>query len=101
MTSMLFSASMTISRLLLRRGLFDVLADDVLVRGEPVGHLLELSALHLPDLDEPAALVLGGRHLQRRHEAAQREAADLLEPLLGVLAADPAVAPRLHRTAER
>src|SRR5688500_11105926 len=50
--------------LLLRPRLLDVLRHHVLVRGEPVGSLHELTALHLPDLHEPAALVVGGRDLQ-------------------------------------
>src|SRR5947207_14800644 len=99
MTSMLLSVSMGRweagagvpgpgrgSRLL--PGLLDVLAHDVLIRGEPIGLLHELAALDLPDLDEPAALVILRRHLQRRHEPTEREVVDLLEALLHVLAGD-------------
>src|SRR6185369_11355883 len=67
------------SRLLLGAGLLDVLGHHVLVRGEPVGLLLELAALHLPDLDESAALVILRRYLQRGHQPAQGEVRDLLE----------------------
>src|SRR5262245_54798031 len=73
-------------RLLTR--LLDMLGHHVLIRGVPVGDLHELAALHLPDLNQPAPLVILGRHLQRRHEAAEREVVDLLEALLHVLAGD-------------
>src|SRR5215813_8441702 len=104
MTSMLLSLSMSGPRLivaprpagphprdglqraplLLRAALLDVLGHHILIRGEPVGFLLELAALDLPDLHEPAALVVGRRHLERWHQAAQREVRDLLEAVLGV-----------------
>src|ERR1043166_4762226 len=115
MTSMLLSVSMVVRSpaagprgvagagragpaLLLTR-FFDVLGDDVLVGGVPVGHLLELAALHLPDLYEPTALVVGGGDLERWHQPAQREVVDLLEALLGVLAGDLAVGLGLHGVA--
>src|SRR5881409_2363942 len=90
MTSMLLSVSMSVrgpgalpapDRLFLG-GLFDVLGHHVLVRGVPVGDLHELAVLHLPDLHEPAAFVVGRRHLEWRHEAAEGEVADLLKPFL-------------------
>src|SRR2546428_5414332 len=65
---------------LLLRGVFDVLAHHVLVGGKPVGHLLELPTLHLPDLNETATLVVGRRDLERRGQTAQGEVWDLLEP---------------------
>src|SRR5437762_1644521 len=67
--------------LLLGARLLDVLGDDVLIRREPVRHLDELTVLHLPDLHEPAALVILRRDLERRHETAEREVRDLLEAL--------------------
>ena len=49
-----------------------MLGDDVVVGGEPVGDLLELAALHLPDLDEPTALVVLRGDLEWWHQATQR-----------------------------
>src|SRR6266513_217791 len=110
MTSMLLSVSMAVGsggrlpgprpRLRLLPGLLDVLGHHVLVRGEPVGDLLELAALDLPDLHEPAALVVLRRDLERGHQSAQREVVDLLEALLRVLAGDLAVRLRLQRVAD-
>src|SRR5207249_7976465 len=77
--------------LLLRARLLDVLGDHIVVGAEPVRLSRELPALDLIDLDQPAALVIVRRDLERRHEPAQREVCDLLEPLLHVLARDPAV----------
>src|SRR5262250_1752182 len=77
--------------LLLRAALLDVLGHHVLVRGEPVGLLLELAALDLPDLYEPTALVVRVRDPERRHQPAEREVRDLLEAVLGVDAGDLAV----------
>src|SRR5438093_12028740 len=74
----------TLDALLLRPRLLDVLGDHVLVRGVPVGDLHELAVLHLPDLHEPATLVILRRDLERRHEPAQGEVRDLLEPGLRV-----------------
>src|SRR5262249_9616485 len=102
MTSMLFSVSIAYGHgggarppprasSLLLRGFFDVLAHHVLVGGKPVGYLLELSTLHLPDLDETTALVVRRGDLQRRHQPAQREVRDLLEARLGVGPGDLAV----------
>src|SRR2546425_2377996 len=71
-------------RLLLRARRLNVLADHIVVGAEPVGLLRELPALDLIDLDQPAALVVIRRDLERRHESAQREARDLLEPFLHV-----------------
>src|SRR5712664_4952701 len=107
MTSTLLSASMGVRAgsappafsLLLPR-LLDVLRHHVLVRGEPLGRLHELAVLHLPDLYEPAALVVGRRDLERRHQPAQGEVADLLEALLRVLAGDLAVGLGLERVAD-
>src|SRR5438094_7767315 len=78
--------SLSFSRRLLRR--LDVLGHHVGIRRVPVGHPLELAALHLPDLDEPAALVVGWRDLERRHEPAEGEVGDLLEAGLRVDASD-------------
>src|SRR5262249_24804049 len=86
-------------RLLGRRGL-DVLGHDVRVGRVPVGDLLELAALHLPDLDEPAALVVGRGHLERRHQPAEGEVVDLLEAGLDVGAGDLAVRLGLERVAD-
>src|SRR5215471_13445539 len=58
--------------------LLDVLRHHVRVRRVPVGHLDELATLHLPDLDEPAALVVGRGDLERRHQPAEGEVRDLL-----------------------
>src|SRR2546422_1221696 len=88
-------------RLLLRARRLDVLADHIVVGAEPVGHLHELPALDLIDLDQPAALVVIRRDLERRHESAQREARDLLEPFLHVLAGDPPVGLGLERVPHR
>src|SRR5437773_4768163 len=101
MTSMLFSVSMVVSGgrgpgapaapPLLLRGLLDVLAHHVLVGCKPVGHLLELPALHLPDLNEAASFVVGRRDLERRYQTAQGEVRDLLEPGLRVVPGELAV----------
>src|SRR5438874_13808836 len=109
MTSMLLSGGMgweagarrPAPRALLLPGLLDVLGHHVLIRGEPVRDLLELATLHLPDLHEPATLVILRGDLQRRHEPAQREVVDLLEALLRVLAGDLAIRLGLHRVADR
>src|SRR5262245_19697841 len=76
---------------LLGGGGLDVLRDHVRIRGEPVRHLLELAALDLPDLHEPAALVVVRRDLERGHEPAEGEVVDLLEARLHVGAGDLAV----------
>src|SRR5712664_41087 len=102
MTSMLFSVSMpsaprgrppggrprSLGSLLLRARLLDVLGHHVLVGGVPLGDLRELAVLDLPDLHEPAALVVLRRDLERRQEPAEGEVRDLLEALLRVLAGD-------------
>src|SRR2546426_9350454 len=92
MTSMLFSVSIAYGHgggrsprrasSLLLRGVFDVLAHHVLVGGKPVGHLLELPTLHLPDLNETATFVVGRRDLERRDQTPQGEVRDLLRPRL-------------------
>src|SRR6266850_7380183 len=86
--------------LLLGARFLDVLGHHVLVRGVPVGDLLELAALDLPDLHEPAALVVLRRDLERRHQAAEREVRDLLEALLDVVAGDLAARLGLERVAD-
>src|SRR5437879_8577238 len=101
MTSMLFSVSIAYGHgggrsprrasSLLLRGVFDVLAHHVLVGGKPVGHLLELPTLHLPDLNETATLVVGRRDLERRDQTAQGEVRELLEPSLRVVPGELAV----------
>src|SRR5919108_1641589 len=104
MTSMLLSVSITMvcarkprpgarrgavgRRLRLLSRLLDVLGHHVLIGGEPVRHLHELTALDLPDLEQPAALVVLRRDLERRDEPPQGEVVDLLEALLRVLARD-------------
>src|SRR5215510_12979718 len=98
MTSMLLRLSM-LGPLLLCAALLDVLGHHVLVRGEPVSDLQELAVMHLPDLDEPAALVIGRRDLERRHEPADGEARDLLEARFRVDAGDLAVRLRFQRVA--
>src|SRR5215471_2539758 len=80
-----------LARMLLGCRSFDVLGDHVRIGRIPVGHLLELAALHLPDLDQSAALVVGRRDLQGRHQPAQGEVGDLLEAVLHVDACDLAV----------
>src|SRR6185369_6216682 len=65
--------------LLLRDGGLDVLADHVRIGGVPLRHLLELAALDLPDLHETAALVVGRRDLEGRHQPPEGEVGDLLE----------------------
>src|SRR5215813_14301455 len=77
-------------------GRLDVLGDHVRVGRVPVGDLLELSALDLPDLHESAALVVGGRDLEGRHQPAQGEVVDLLEAGLGVDSGDLPVGLRLQ-----
>src|SRR5206468_7936337 len=99
MTSTLLRLSMSVD-LLLGSTLLDVLGHDVLVRGEPVGDLHELAILYLPDLDEPATLVVGRRDLERRYQPAQGEVRDLLESVLGVDAGDLAVGLGLQRVAD-
>src|SRR5712691_6880 len=69
---------------LLGGGRLDVLGHPIGVSRVPVGDLLELAALHLPDLDETAALVIRRRNLERRHQPTQGEVGDLLEAGLGV-----------------
>src|SRR6185295_12967513 len=69
----------------------DVLGQHVRVCREPIGGLGELAALDLPDLNEPAALVIGRGDLQRRNEPTEREAGDLLEAGLDVRPGDLAV----------
>src|SRR5262245_49717437 len=77
--------------LLLGTSFFDVLRDDILVGGVPVSDLFELAALHLPDLDKTTTFMILRRDLQRRHQPAEGEVVDLLEPLLHVLASDLAI----------
>src|SRR5882724_12665027 len=74
-------------RLLRARGL-DVLGQHCRVRREPVRDLFELAALHLPDLHEAAALVIGRRDLERRHQPAEGKVRDLLEARLHVRTGD-------------
>ena len=81
-------------------GLLDVLGHHVRVGRVPVGDLHELAALHLPDLDEPAALVVGRRDLERRHQPAEGEVGDLLEAGLHVGAGDLPVRLGLERVAD-
>src|SRR6266850_8340784 len=100
MTSMLLRLSMSVE-LLLGSALLDVLGHDVLVGGEPVGYPYELAVLHLPDLYEPATLMVGRGDLERRHQPAQGEVRDLLESVLGVDARDLAVGLGLQRVADR
>src|SRR5438128_10311093 len=82
MTSMLLRLSMS-ELLLLRPALLDVLGHHVLIRGEPVRDLHELTVLHLPDLHQPATLVVGVGDLERRHQPAQGEVRVLLETRIG------------------
>src|SRR2546421_12542811 len=103
MTSMVFSVSIAYGHgggrsprrasSLLLRGVFDVLAHHVLVGGKPVGHLLELPTLHLPDLNETATLVVGRRDLERRGQTAQGEVRYLLQPRPRVVPAELSVGP--------
>src|SRR6266513_3431524 len=65
--------------LLLRGRLLDVLGHHVRVGRVPVGDLDELAPLDLPDLDEPATLVVGRSDLERRHQTAESKVGDLLE----------------------
>src|ERR1700730_18701390 len=67
------------SGILLGGGRLDVFGHHVGVGRVPVGDLLELAALHLPDLDETAALVISGRDLERRNHPAEGEVGVLLE----------------------
>src|SRR5256886_17138100 len=100
MPSMLFSATTAYGHggaesprrasSLLLRGFFDVLAHHVLVGGKPVGHLLELPTLHLPDLNETATLVVGRRDLERRDQTAPGEGRGILEPGLPVVSREVA-----------
>src|SRR3990172_10104249 len=67
-------------------GLPHVLLDHVTVLPEPLGRLHELAALHLPDLDPAAALVVGRRQGEvGRRDAGEGEALDPLEAVLPVL----------------
>src|SRR5216117_126596 len=66
------------------------------IRLEPVRDLHPLAAAHLPDLHEAAALVVGGRDIEGRHEAPEGEALDLLEAPLHVFARDLTVWMRLQ-----
>src|SRR5436309_11479387 len=74
--------------------LLDGLGHHLGIRLEPVRDPHPLAAAHLPDLHQAAALVVGGRDLERRHEASEGEALDLLEASLHVLARDLAVRTR-------
>src|SRR5687768_1025557 len=94
------SASPFSARLLRARSL-DMLGQHLGVRREPVRCLLEFPALHLPDLHEPAALVIVGRDLQRRYEPAQGEVRDLLETRLHVRSGDLSVRLGLEGVADR
>src|SRR5438477_3055782 len=70
-------------------GLFRLLdggCNDLGISAEPLGFLNELAVLHLEDLDPPAAFMIGSGHFERRHQTAEGEILDLLEPLLDVLA---------------
>src|SRR5947209_20571813 len=99
MTSTLLRLSMPVRSLLLAR-LLDVSGHDVLIGGEPVGDLLELAALHLPDLHKAAAFMVGFGDLQWRHQSAEGEVRDLLEARLRVDASDLAVRFGLQRVAD-
>src|SRR5256885_17014303 len=70
-------------KLLLRGRLLDVLGHHVRVGRVPVGDLDELAPLDLPDLDEPATLVVGRSDLERRHQTAESKVGDLLEAEIG------------------
>src|SRR5438309_1793964 len=65
--------------------LLDGLGHHLRIGLEPVRDPRPLAAPHLPDLHQASALVVRGRDLERRHQASEREASDLLEPLLPVL----------------
>src|SRR5437867_7096289 len=67
MTSTLLRLS--IAARLLR--LLDGLGHHLGIRLEPVRDPHPLAAAHLPDLHQAAALVVGGRDLERRHEASE------------------------------
>src|SRR5438105_15821629 len=97
MTSMLLRLS---TSPLLLYGLLHVLLDHVGVRAEPVGHLRERATPYLVDLDQPAPFVVVRRDLERRHQPAEREAGDLLEPALHVLARDLPVGLSLESVAD-
>src|SRR6266581_3040428 len=75
-------------RLWLGGRFLQMLGHHVRVGRVPVGDLLELAPLDLPDLDEPATLVVGRRDLDRRHEPAEGEVGDLFEAGLRVDAGD-------------
>src|SRR5262249_49207813 len=78
----------------------DVPGHDLRIGGEPVGGLHELPSLDLPDLHEPASLVVGGGDLHGGYQAAEGEVRDLLEARLHVGAADLAVRVGLEGVAD-
>src|SRR5215831_13759350 len=67
-------------------GRCDVLLHDLAVGLEPLGGLLELTAIDGPDLHPAAALVVFRGDVEGRNEPAEGEVFDLLHPLLDVLA---------------
>src|SRR5215472_7412932 len=66
----------------LRRG--DRLGHHVRIAAEPFGLFDELAALDLEDLHPTAAFVVGCGDLHGRHQAAEGEVLDRLEPLADV-----------------
>src|SRR4051794_24331553 len=98
---MLLSANIRIASRLeyLRPG--DRLLDHLAIGAEPVAVGHELAALDGEDPDPAAALVVLRRDFERRHQAAEREVLDLLEPLLDILASRRFAAVQLDRVADR
>src|ERR1700739_4602110 len=82
-------------------GLFDRCRDHLRIGADPLGLLDEFAALGLVDLHPAAALVVGRGDVERRHQPAEGEIVDRLEPLLDLFTGRLLAAIRLDRVADR
>src|SRR3972149_2426267 len=87
--------------LLLRARLLDVLRYNLWIGLVPVREPHELAPLRLVDLNPAAPLVVVRRELDGRDDATERDALDLLEAGLHILAGDLAVGLRLQGIPDR